>query len=40
MTFGAAELAHCVSAPEGNKPRKILISKEEFMQMVVNDEIE
>ncbi len=29
-----------VSAPEGNKPRKILISKEEFMQMVVNDEIE
>ncbi|MBQ7381261.1 MAG: DNA translocase FtsK, partial [Clostridia bacterium] len=29
-----------VSAPEGNKPRKILISKEEFMQMVVNEEIE
>ena len=29
-----------VSAPEGNKPRKILISKEDFMQMVVNDEIE
>jgi S-DNA-T family DNA segregation ATPase FtsK/SpoIIIE len=29
-----------VSAPEGNKPRKILITKEDFMQMVVNDEIE
>ncbi len=29
-----------VSAPDGNKPRKILISKEEFMQMVVNNEIE
>ncbi|MBE6661866.1 MAG: DNA translocase FtsK [Ruminococcaceae bacterium] len=29
-----------VSAPEGNKPRRILISKEDFMQMVVNNEIE
>ncbi len=29
-----------VSAPDGNKPRKILITKEEFMQMVVNNEIE
>ena len=29
-----------VSAPDGNKPRKILISKEDFMQMVVNNEIE
>ena len=29
-----------VSAPEGNKPRKILISKEDFMQMVVNGDIE
>ena len=29
-----------VSSPEGNKPRKILITKEDFMQMVVNNEIE
>lgn len=29
-----------VSAPDGNKPRKILISKEDFMQMVINNEIE
>lgn len=29
-----------VSTPEGNKPRKILITKEDFMQMVVNNEIE
>ena len=28
-----------VSAPDGNKPRKILISKEEFMQLSINDEI-
>ena len=28
-----------VSAPDGNKPRKILISKEEFMQLAINDEI-
>ncbi len=28
-----------VSAPEGNKPRKILISKEDFMQMSINDDI-
>ena len=28
-----------VSAAEGNKPRKILISKEDFMQMSINDEI-
>ncbi len=29
-----------ISAPDGNKPRKVLISKEDFMQMVVNNEIE
>ena len=29
-----------VSSPEGNKPRKILITKEDFMQMVLNNEIE
>ena len=28
-----------VSAPDGNKPRKILISKEDFMQLAINDEI-
>ena len=28
-----------VSAAEGNKPRKILISKEDFMQMTINDDI-
>jgi S-DNA-T family DNA segregation ATPase FtsK/SpoIIIE len=29
-----------VSAAEGNKPRRILISKEDFMQLVVNGDIE
>ena len=28
-----------VSPAEGNKPRKILISKEDFMQMTINDDI-
>ena len=28
-----------VSAADGNKPRKILITKEDFMQIVINDEI-
>ena len=28
-----------VSAPDGNKPRKILVTKEQFMQMAINDEI-
>ncbi len=28
-----------VSAPDGNKPRKILITKEDFMQLAVNDDI-
>jgi len=28
-----------VSAPDGNKPRKVLISKEDFMQLAINDEI-
>ena len=28
-----------VSAPDGNKPRKILISKEDFMQLAINDDI-
>lgn len=28
-----------VSAPDGNKPRKVLISKEDFMQLAINDDI-
>ena len=30
---------HIVSPPDGNKPRKILITKEQFMQMYVDDDI-
>ena len=29
-----------VSAPEGNKPRRVLITMQEFMEKVVNDEID
>ena len=28
-----------VSEPDGNKPRKVIVTKEQFMQMVVNEEI-
>ena len=29
-----------VSAPDGNKPRKVLVTKMEFMEKRINDEIE
>jgi S-DNA-T family DNA segregation ATPase FtsK/SpoIIIE len=29
-----------VSAPDGNKPRKVLITMQEYMEKVINDDIE
>lgn len=29
-----------ISAPDGNKPRRVLITKEQFMEKVINDDIE
>ena len=28
-----------VSAPDGNKPRRVLITMQEYMEKVINDEI-
>lgn len=29
-----------ISAPDGNKPRRVLITKEQFMEKVINDDVE
>ena len=29
-----------ISAPDGNKPRRVLITKEQFMEKVINDDID